>query len=240
MIDNARAGRAARRDRGHAAHAAPRRVPAGPGLRFSAKYLPAGSGIKVGGDWYDVFQLPNGRMALVIGDVVGRGVIAASVMAEIAHRAARVPDRGARAAGGDLAAQRPAGLAGSQPRRDRWRSSSSTSRMARSKRSAPGTCRRCWSGRAASRRSSSSPRGRRWGSHTASEYERERHAFPRRQRPAALHRRPGRAPRRVDRRRARAPARRRPSARHGRLRVARRPRLPGADRRTPRSKTTSH
>ena len=53
-----------------------------PGLRFSAKYLAAGSGLKVGGDWYDVFQLPNGCMALVIGDVVGRGVMAASVMAE--------------------------------------------------------------------------------------------------------------------------------------------------------------
>jgi len=53
------------------------------GLRFSAKYLPAGSGIKVGGDWYDVIQLNSGRVAFVIGDVVGRGVIAASVMAEI-------------------------------------------------------------------------------------------------------------------------------------------------------------
>ncbi len=52
------------------------------GLRFSAKYLPAGSGIKIGGDWYDVFQLPNGRVAFVIGDVVGRGPLAASVMAE--------------------------------------------------------------------------------------------------------------------------------------------------------------
>ncbi len=52
-------------------------------MRFSAKYLPAGSGIKIGGDWYDVFQLANGRIAFVIGDVVGRGVLAASVMAEI-------------------------------------------------------------------------------------------------------------------------------------------------------------
>src|SRR6185437_8726496 len=48
-----------------------------------AKYLPAGSGVKIGGDWYDVFQLANGRVAFVIGDVVGRGVLAASVMAEI-------------------------------------------------------------------------------------------------------------------------------------------------------------
>ncbi|HEV7585918.1 MAG TPA: SpoIIE family protein phosphatase [Solirubrobacteraceae bacterium] len=61
----------------------PEALPSVPGLRFSAKYLPAGSGIKIGGDWYDVFQLPDGRVTFVIGDVVGRGVVAASVMAEI-------------------------------------------------------------------------------------------------------------------------------------------------------------
>ena len=61
----------------------PEALPQIPGLRFSAKYLPAGTGIKIGGDWYDVLQLGDGRIALVIGDVVGRGVVAASVMAEI-------------------------------------------------------------------------------------------------------------------------------------------------------------
>jgi serine phosphatase RsbU (regulator of sigma subunit)/anti-sigma regulatory factor (Ser/Thr protein kinase) len=61
----------------------PDALPQIPGMRFSAKYLPAGSGIKIGGDWYDVVQLTNGRIAFVIGDVVGRGVLAASVMAEI-------------------------------------------------------------------------------------------------------------------------------------------------------------
>jgi serine phosphatase RsbU (regulator of sigma subunit)/anti-sigma regulatory factor (Ser/Thr protein kinase) len=61
----------------------PDELPEIPGMRFSAKYLPAGSGVKVGGDWYDVFPLTNGRVAFVIGDVVGRGVLAASVMAEI-------------------------------------------------------------------------------------------------------------------------------------------------------------
>lgn len=61
----------------------PDALPQIPGMRFSAKYLPAGSGIKIGGDWYDVFQLANGNLAFVIGDVVGRGVLAASVMAEI-------------------------------------------------------------------------------------------------------------------------------------------------------------
>jgi serine phosphatase RsbU (regulator of sigma subunit)/anti-sigma regulatory factor (Ser/Thr protein kinase) len=61
----------------------PDALPDIPGMRFSAKYLPAGSGVKIGGDWYDVFQLASGRLAFVIGDVVGRGVLAASVMAEI-------------------------------------------------------------------------------------------------------------------------------------------------------------
>jgi len=61
----------------------PDALPDIPGIRFSAKYLPAWSGVRVGGDWYDVFQLASGRLALVIGDVVGRGVLAASVMAEI-------------------------------------------------------------------------------------------------------------------------------------------------------------
>jgi serine phosphatase RsbU (regulator of sigma subunit)/anti-sigma regulatory factor (Ser/Thr protein kinase) len=61
----------------------PEALPQIPGMRFSAKYLPAGSGVKIGGDWYDVFQLANGHLAFVIGDVVGRGVRAASVMAEI-------------------------------------------------------------------------------------------------------------------------------------------------------------
>jgi anti-sigma regulatory factor (Ser/Thr protein kinase) len=61
----------------------PDALPEIPGMRFSAKYLPAGSGIKIGGDWYDVFQLASGDLAFVIGDVVGRGVLAASVMAEI-------------------------------------------------------------------------------------------------------------------------------------------------------------
>jgi serine phosphatase RsbU (regulator of sigma subunit)/anti-sigma regulatory factor (Ser/Thr protein kinase) len=61
----------------------PEALPEIPGLRFSAKYLPAGTGVKIGGDWYDVFQLADGTIAFVIGDVVGRGVLAASLMAEI-------------------------------------------------------------------------------------------------------------------------------------------------------------
>ncbi len=61
----------------------PDALPEIPGMRLSAKYLPAGAGIRIGGDWYDVFQLANRRVVFVIGDVVGRGALAAAVMAEI-------------------------------------------------------------------------------------------------------------------------------------------------------------
>ncbi len=58
-------------------------LPSVPGMRLTAKYLPAQTGLKLGGDWYDVFALPDGRVAFVIGDVVGHGIAAAAVMAEI-------------------------------------------------------------------------------------------------------------------------------------------------------------
>jgi serine phosphatase RsbU (regulator of sigma subunit) len=61
----------------------PEALPEVPGIRLSAKYIPAGLGIKVGGDWYDVFAVSPDRIGLVIGDVVGRGVLAASVVAEL-------------------------------------------------------------------------------------------------------------------------------------------------------------
>jgi anti-sigma regulatory factor (Ser/Thr protein kinase) len=58
------------------------RLPQIPGLRISAKYVPA-AGALVGGDWYDVFHLPDGRIALVVGDVAGRGLPAAAVMTQV-------------------------------------------------------------------------------------------------------------------------------------------------------------
>lgn len=42
-----------------------------------------GAGATVGGDWYDVIPLPKGQVALVMGDVVGRGVRAASIMGQL-------------------------------------------------------------------------------------------------------------------------------------------------------------
>ncbi|WP_101608950.1 PP2C family protein-serine/threonine phosphatase [Amycolatopsis sp. BJA-103] len=57
-------------------------VPRIPGLRIITRYLPAATGINVGGDWFDVIRLPSGRTAFVIGDVVGHGVPAATVMGQ--------------------------------------------------------------------------------------------------------------------------------------------------------------
>jgi len=60
----------------------PTRLPDVPGLELAARYLPGDEG-GVGGDWYDVFRLPEGRVGLVIGDVVGRGLQAAVVMGRL-------------------------------------------------------------------------------------------------------------------------------------------------------------
>lgn len=52
-------------------------------LIVAAEYLPGGTDAAVGGDWYDVIRLGAGRTALVIGDVMGRGVRAAAVMGQL-------------------------------------------------------------------------------------------------------------------------------------------------------------
>jgi serine phosphatase RsbU (regulator of sigma subunit)/anti-sigma regulatory factor (Ser/Thr protein kinase) len=52
------------------------------GLEVAGRYLPAAGG-SLGGDWYDVFPLPGGRMAVAVGDVVGHGIAAAAVMAQL-------------------------------------------------------------------------------------------------------------------------------------------------------------
>jgi PAS domain-containing protein/anti-sigma regulatory factor (Ser/Thr protein kinase) len=54
-----------------------------PGVTLSARYVPSSSHLEVGGDWYDVTTLPNGRLALAVGDVVGKGVESAAVMGQL-------------------------------------------------------------------------------------------------------------------------------------------------------------
>ena len=61
----------------------PAALPFIPGLELTARYRPASVDARVGGDWYDVFELGRGRIALVIGDVVGRGVEAGALMAQV-------------------------------------------------------------------------------------------------------------------------------------------------------------
>jgi anti-sigma regulatory factor (Ser/Thr protein kinase)/putative methionine-R-sulfoxide reductase with GAF domain len=51
------------------------------GVNVAARYLPARE--EVGGDWYDVFELPRGRVGVVIGDVVGHGIAAAALMGRL-------------------------------------------------------------------------------------------------------------------------------------------------------------
>ncbi len=62
----------------------PPRLPATPGIDIAAKYRPAGAGVEVVGDFYDVFQSESGGWNVVIGDVTGKGVEAAKVTA-LAH-----------------------------------------------------------------------------------------------------------------------------------------------------------
>ncbi|MFF5898126.1 SpoIIE family protein phosphatase [Streptomyces argenteolus] len=57
--------------------------PGVPGLTVAARYIPTGGGLQVGGDWYDMIPLPNGRIALVIGDVQGHDVRAAGLMGQL-------------------------------------------------------------------------------------------------------------------------------------------------------------
>ena len=61
----------------------PRGLPALDGLTATARYLPGQRGTQAGGDWYDVLPLPDGRVAIAVGDVVGNGAAAAAVMGQL-------------------------------------------------------------------------------------------------------------------------------------------------------------
>jgi anti-sigma regulatory factor (Ser/Thr protein kinase)/putative methionine-R-sulfoxide reductase with GAF domain len=59
----------------------PKRLACVVGASVAARYLPARDG--VGGDWYDVFELPRGLLGIAIGDVVGHGINAAALMGQV-------------------------------------------------------------------------------------------------------------------------------------------------------------
>jgi PAS domain S-box-containing protein len=81
----------------------PERLPRLPGLDVAARYLPAASESEVGGDWYDVIAMEGGRVGLVMGDVAGKGLSAASMVGRLrsamrayaleGHEPAEVVDR---------------------------------------------------------------------------------------------------------------------------------------------------
>jgi PAS domain S-box-containing protein len=60
----------------------PERLPHAEGLQAAASYLPAAGG-QVGGDWYDLVELAASRVAIVVGDVMGRGLHAAALMGQL-------------------------------------------------------------------------------------------------------------------------------------------------------------
>jgi len=61
----------------------PAELPGVPGVALAARYEPGDNGAAVGGDWYDAIALAGGRVAVVIGDVVGRGIEAAATMGQM-------------------------------------------------------------------------------------------------------------------------------------------------------------
>jgi len=58
----------------------PQTLPSLPGVALAGRYLPAASEAEVGGDWYDAIGLTGGRVLLVMGDVSGKGLAAASTL----------------------------------------------------------------------------------------------------------------------------------------------------------------
>jgi serine phosphatase RsbU (regulator of sigma subunit)/anti-sigma regulatory factor (Ser/Thr protein kinase) len=61
----------------------PEELPIVPGIETAVRYVAGGPGTEVGGDWYDVLAFVDGRLALAMGDVVGRGIPAASLMGQL-------------------------------------------------------------------------------------------------------------------------------------------------------------
>jgi serine phosphatase RsbU (regulator of sigma subunit)/anti-sigma regulatory factor (Ser/Thr protein kinase) len=61
----------------------PESLPRVPGLQLAARYRPAVRRGGIGGDWYDAFLIGRGGIALVVGDVMGHGIGAAAMMAQM-------------------------------------------------------------------------------------------------------------------------------------------------------------
>lgn len=63
----------------------PKAFPTIEGVEFAARYIPGESGMEVGGDWYSAIAIDDHRFAFVVGDVSGRGLAAATIMAGLRY-----------------------------------------------------------------------------------------------------------------------------------------------------------
>jgi PAS domain S-box-containing protein len=61
----------------------PDRLPTVPGVFLDARYLPVTRSMEIGGDWYDAFWIPDSRLAVAVGDVMGKGLSAAAGMGRV-------------------------------------------------------------------------------------------------------------------------------------------------------------
>jgi PAS domain S-box-containing protein len=61
----------------------PDTLPTVPGIILEASYLPVTRNMEIGGDWYDAFRLPDGKLAVAAGDVMGKGLNAAAGMGRV-------------------------------------------------------------------------------------------------------------------------------------------------------------
>ncbi|HEY3926527.1 MAG TPA: PP2C family protein-serine/threonine phosphatase [Acidothermaceae bacterium] len=63
----------------------PRRIPSIENLEIASRYVAGADGVDVGGDWYSLVQIDDQHFAFVVGDVSGRGVGAATIMAQLRY-----------------------------------------------------------------------------------------------------------------------------------------------------------
>ena len=73
----------------------PARLADRPDIALAALYEAGSDVLEVGGDWYDAFELPDGRIALTVGDVVGHGLAAAAAMGQVRTALAALADHAA-------------------------------------------------------------------------------------------------------------------------------------------------